>query len=196
MDWLVEKCIAALGLSLPTTLHSISALPYVAFLYCNAIISLCIIMYCIAPRPGQLDPRQGLGDKTGCLPTLVGASGWPCVSPLRRTCVTNSEIYQQVGQVPVSEIVLSSRLELFSHVARCGAEQRRLRAMSVDPPRSYWRRPVFCLRQTLLRWVMPTADLLHLTAWSNTVWKREQNRDRWPHDMETATLRTPLMMVL
>ena|SRR6218665_3880724 len=53
--------------------------------------------------------------------------------------VTNSAIYQLADQIPVSEMVLSRRLQFFGHVARCDAEldhARAQKAMIGPPPRT------------------------------------------------------------
>jgi len=85
-------------------------------------------------------------------------------------------VFWRAGQVPVSEMVQSRRLQLFVHVARYDAEQdhaRSLKAM-ISPSRN-WKRPVGGPGQTWLRAVM--SDLLPLNLGPNAAWIRAQNRD-------------------
>jgi len=102
--------------------------------------------------------------------------------------ITNADIYQRAGQIPVSELIQCRRFQLFGHVARCDAEQ--------DHAREPWRLWSGVL-QVIGRgpWAVlarPGWGWSHQTCSSWTLVRTRSEglriEDRWRQDTETATL--------
>jgi len=90
----------------------------------------------------------------------------------------------------LSQLVQTRRLRFFGHAVRMDPSldiNRTLRVSVRGLPRD-WKRPAGRPRHTWLRSV--EADLLPLNLGLNAAWRLAQNRTRWRHFIETATLQS------
>ena len=103
--------------------------------------------------------------------------------------VSNATVRLRAGSPPqLSQLIRSRRLRFFGHIARTDTSldiSRALTASIRGLPRD-WRRPPGCPRRTWLRTV--ESDLQPHNLGLNSAWRYAQDRGRWQHLVETATL--------
>ena len=108
-----------------------------------------------------------------------------------RDHITNATVRRRSGFPPkLSQLVQTRRVRFFGHAVRMDPSFDINRALGVSVrglPRD-WKRPPGRPRHTWLRSV--EADLLPLNLSLNAAWRLAQNRTRWRHFMDTATLQS------
>jgi len=103
--------------------------------------------------------------------------------------ITNATVRRRSGFPPkLLQLVQTRRLRFFGHAVRMDPSHDINRALrvSVRGLLRDWKRPPGRPRHTWLR----SADLLPLNLGLNAAWRLAQNRTRWRHFMDTATLQS------
>jgi len=100
----------------------------------------------------------------------------------------NLRLPWQCSPPQLSQLIQRSRLRLFGHVARMDASLDISRALktSIRGLPIEWKRPPRRPRHTWLRTL--GADLQPHNHGLNSAWRCAQDRERWKHLVETATL--------
>ena len=147
--------------------------------------------------------------KAYVLPTLLyGAGTWTITATTQRKLdafdnwclrrilkipwtahITSQEVRERTQMLPVSNLVLSRRLQLFGHIVRAPATQDHTRALNacLAQPRS-WKSRLGRPRHTWLRTIEEDLKLFNLGLY--TARRRAMDRDVWRQIVTTATSTT------
>ena len=104
-----------------------------------------------------------------------------------RDRISNEEVRQRTDQPPLTDIIRTTRLKFFGHIARADPSMNHSRALraSVAPPSRDWNRRAGRPRQTWLRTI--ESVLAPLNIGLVTAYRRAQNRQAWSKLIGTAT---------
>ena len=104
-----------------------------------------------------------------------------------RDRISNEEVRQRTDQPPLTDIIRTTRLKFFGHIARADPSMDHSRALraSVAPLSRDWNRRAGRPRQTWLRTI--ESDLAPLNIGLVTAYRRAQNRQAWSKLIGTAT---------